>query len=126
MTENEIATIVFNAALNVHKQLGPGLLERTYLECLYFELLETGLKVEKEKALPVIYKEVKLDAGYRIDLLIEDKFIIELKVVDTLHEVHFAQLLTYLRLSNCKLGFLINFNVAMLKDGVKRVICGDL
>lgn len=108
MTENEISKIVFECALKVHKNLGPGLLESAYEECLFYELKKSNLFVEKQKALPLIYEEVKLDVGYRIDLIVENKFIIEVKSVETLNEVHLAQVLTYLRLSDCKLGLLIN------------------
>ena len=106
--------------------MGPGLLESAYEECLFYELKKFNLKVEKQKQLPLVYEEVKLDAGYRIDIIIEDKFIVEIKSVEELNDVHLAQLLTYLRLSNCKLGLLINFNVNLLKNGVKRVINGTL
>lgn len=126
MTENEISKIVFECALKVHKNLGPGLLESAYEECLFYELKKSNLFVEKQKALPLIYEEVKLDVGYRIDLIVENKFIIEVKSVEILNEVHLAQVLTYLRLSNCKLGLLINFNVKLLKEGVRRVINGAL
>lgn len=126
MTEQEISKIVFDCALRVHKVLGPGLLESAYEECLFYELKKTNLKVEKQKPLPLIYEEVKLDVGYRIDIIIEDKFIVEIKSVETLNDVHLAQLLTYLRLSDCKLGLLINFNVKLLKNGVQRVINGIL
>ncbi len=126
MTENEISKIVFECALKVHKNLGPGLLESAYEECLFFELKKSNLIVEKQKALPLIYEEVKLDVGYRIDIIVENKFIIEVKSVESLNEVHLAQVLTYLRLSNCKLGLLINFNVKLLKDGVRRIINGEL
>jgi GxxExxY protein len=126
MTENEISKIVFECALKVHKNLGPGLLESAYEECLFYELKKSNLFVEKQKALPLIYEEVKLDVGYRIDLIVENKFIIEVKSVESLNEVHLAQVLTYLRLSNCKLGLLINFNVKLLKDGVRRIINGEL
>ena len=122
MTENEISKIVFECALKVHKNLGPGLLESAYEECLFYELKKSNLFVEKQKALPLIYEEVKLDVGYRIDLIVENKFIIEVKSVEILNEVHLAQVLTYLRLSDCKLGLLINFNVKLLKEGVRRVI----
>ncbi|MDI9310001.1 MAG: GxxExxY protein [Limnohabitans sp.] len=122
--EEEISKIVFDCALKVHKALGPGLLESAYEECLFYELKKTGLKVEKQKSLPFIYEEVKLDVGYRIDIIIEDKFIVEIKSVESLNEVHLAQLLTYLKLTDCKLGLLINFNVKLLKTGVKRVING--
>jgi GxxExxY protein len=126
MTENEIAKIVFESALKVHRSLGPGLLESAYEECLFYELKKLNLSVEKQKALPLIYEEVKLDVGYRIDLIVENKFIIEIKSVVALNEVHLAQLLTYLKLSNCKLGLLINFNVKLLKEGVRRVVNGTL
>ena len=126
MTEQEISKLVFDSALKVHKILGPGLLESAYEECLFYELKKSNLKVEKQKALPLIYEEVKLDIGYRIDIIIEDKFIAEIKAVESLNEVHLAQLLTYLKLTDCKLGLLINFNVKLLKDGVRRVINGQL
>ncbi|KQB43250.1 PDDEXK 3 domain containing protein [Flavobacterium daejeonense] len=126
MTENEISKIVFESALKVHKALGPGLLESAYEECLFYELKKYNVRVEKQKALPLIYEEVKLDVGYRIDIIIEDKFIVEVKSVETLNNVHLAQLLTYLRLSECKLGLLINFNVKLLKGGVRRVVNGVL
>ena len=126
MNENDIAKVVFKSSLRVHKNLGPGLLESAYQECLIYEIEKEGLLVEKQKPLPLIYDNIKLDLGYRIDLMIEQKFIIELKSVETLNEIHLAQILTYLKLSNCKLGFLINFNVTLLKQGVKRVINGYL
>ena len=126
MTEQEISKLVFDSALKVHKILGPGLLESAYEECLYYELKKSNLKIEKQKALPLIYEEVKMDVGYRIDILIEDKFIVEIKSVEALNDVHLAQLLTYLKLSDCKLGLLINFNVKLLKNGVRRVINGSL
>jgi GxxExxY protein len=122
MTENEIAKQVFESALSIHRTLGPGLLESTYQECLYHEIQEKGIHIEKEKPLPVIYKEIDLEVGYRIDLMIENKFIIEIKAVDALNDVHLAQVLTYLKLSNCKLGMLINFNVPLIKNGIKRVV----
>ena len=122
MTENEISKIIFNCALKVHKALGPGLLESSYEECLYYELKKSGLKVQKQKVLPLIYEEVKLDIGYRIDLIVESKVIIELKAVEALNDVHLAQILTYLKLSGCKLGMLINFNVTLIKNGIRRVV----
>lgn len=122
MTENELSRIVFDCALKVHQSLGLGLLESAYEECLYYELRKTGLNVEKQKPLPLIYEEVKLDVGYRIDIIVENKLIIEIKSVEALNDVHFAQLLTYLKLTNCKLGLLINFNVSLIKNGVKRVV----
>ncbi|HRG87739.1 MAG TPA: GxxExxY protein [Chitinophagales bacterium] len=124
--ENELSKIVFDAALNVHRNLGPGLLESSYKECLFYELTKAGVRVEKEKALPLVYEEIKLEVGYRIDLLVENKLIIETKAIDALNDVHLAQVLTYLKLSNCKLGLLINFNVSLLKNGIKRVINGKL
>jgi len=126
MTENEISKIVFDCALKVHQALGPGLLESSYEECLYYELKKTGLLIEKQKALPLIYEDVKMEIGYRVDLIIERKFIVEVKSVEALNDVHLAQVLTYLKLSNCKLGLLINFNVSLLKNGVKRIINGTL
>jgi GxxExxY protein len=126
MTENEISKVVFECALKVHKTLGPGLLESAYEECMFYELKKSNLKVEKQKALPLVYEEVKLDVGYRIDIIVEDKFIVEIKSVEALNDVHLAQLLTYLRLSDCRLGLLINFNVKLLKEGVRRVVNGEL
>ena len=124
MNENELAKIVFDAGLTVHKALGPGLLESAYEECLYFELYRLNLKVEKQKPLPLIYREVELDVGYWIDLLVENKLVIEIKSVEALNDLHMAQILTYLRLSNTKLGLLINFNTVLFKNGVKRVVNG--
>ena len=126
MTENKIAGIVFKTAMNLHKKLGPGLLESVYEECLFHDLVKIGLEVKKQKALPLIYNEVHLETGFRVDLMIENKFIVEIKSVEALNEVHLAQILTYLKLSGCKLGMLINFNVAYFKNGVRRVISGRL
>ena len=106
----------------MHSALGPGLLESAYLECLYFELIHKEFKVEKQKPLPLIYKDVHLDAGYRIDLLLEDLIVVEIKSVEALCDIHMAQILTYMKLSGCHLGLLVNFNVKHLKDGIKRVI----
>jgi GxxExxY protein len=122
MSENELATLAIGCGLNVHKALGPGLLESAYLECLVYELKKLDLKVEKQKAIPLIYNEVKLEVGYRADLVVEEKLIIELKAVESLTDVHLAQLLTYLRLADCKLGLLMNFNTLLFRDGVRRVI----
>ncbi|KQO34477.1 GxxExxY protein [Flavobacterium sp. Leaf82] len=122
MSENELSRIVFNCALKVHQTLGPGLLESAYEECLFYELKNTGLEIEKQKSLPLIYEKVKLDIGYRLDIIIENKLILEIKSVDALNEIHFAQLLTYLKLTNCKLGLLINFNVVLIKNGIRRVV----
>ena len=126
MTEDEIATIIVQAAYNVHVQLGPGLLESAYEACLIFELIDLGLSVASQVNLPLIYRGVNLECGYRIDILVENKVIIEVKSVSELNNVHLAQTLTYLKLTNCKLGLLINFNVAKIKDGIKRVINGYL
>lgn len=126
MNENELSKIVFEAGLNVHKALGAGLLESAYEECLFYEITKLGVKIEKQKALPLVYREVKLDAGYRIDLMIENKLIVEIKAVEALNDLHMAQILTYLKLSNCKLGLLMNFNTVLFKNGVKRVINGTL
>jgi GxxExxY protein len=117
---NDISYKIIGCAYTVHSELGPGLLESTYETCMVYELRKQGLKVEKQKSLPVIYQGIKLDAGYRIDLLVEDKIIIELKSVEAIAPVHEAQLLTYLKLANIKLGLLINFNVKDLKKGIKR------
>ena len=126
MTENEIANKIIGSALDVHKTLGPGLLESAYKECLAFKLQHSGLLIQKEKPMPLIFEEVRLDCGYRIDILVENKVVIEIKSVEGLNDVHLAQLLTYLRLGNYKLGFLINFNVSLLKNGIRRVINGSL
>ncbi len=122
MTENELSKIIIGCAIEVHKLLGPGLLESAYQECLYYELMQAGLKVQKEKPMPIVYKEVKLDHGYRIDLLVEEKVVIEVKTVEAFTDVHTAQILTYLRLCNYKLGLLLNFQTTVLKNGIKRVI----
>lgn len=120
--ENELSNIIIGCAIEVHKQLGPGLLESAYQECLSFELKKKGLEVQKEKPMPIIYKEVKLDHGYRIDLLVNNKVVIEIKTVDVFTEVHTAQVLTYLKLGNYKLGILLNFYVPILKNGIKRIV----
>lgn len=122
MTENELSKIVFDCSLKVHQNLGPGLLESAYEECLFYELKKSGLHIEKQKPLPLIYEEVKLDIGYRVDIIVENKLILEIKSVEALNDVHFAQLLTYLKLTDCKLGLLINFNVNLIKNGIKRVV----
>ncbi len=126
MTENDIATKIIGCAIDVHKALGPGLLESAYQECLYYKLKQSDLLVVKEKTMPLIFEDVKLDCGYRIDLLVENKVVIELKSVEALNDVHLAQTLTYMKLGDYKLGLLINFNVTLLKNGIKRVINGTL
>ena len=122
MDENALSNLVINRALKVHTTLGPGLLESSYKECLYYELIRSGLLAEKEKPLPLVYEEVKLECDYRIDLFIERKLIIEVKSVEAIFDVYLAQVLTYLKLSGCKLGLLLNFNVASLKHGIRRVV----
>ena len=122
MSENEISSKIIGAAIEVHKQLGPGLLESTYETCLAYELKQMELDVKQQQALPLVYKEVKLDAGYRIDLLVENKVIVEIKSVDALADIHTAQLLTYLKLKDLKLGLLINFNSVRVIDGLKRIV----
>jgi len=113
---------IIGLAIEVHKQLGPGLLESAYQECLYYEIVNAGLTVETQKVLPIIYKDIKLDHGYRIDLLIENMIVIELKTVEAFTDVHFAQILTYLKLGNYPLGLLINFDSKILKNNIKRFI----
>ena len=122
MENNELTGKIIGAAIEVHKALGPGLLESAYKECLYYKLFQNGLNVVKEKPMPLIFEEVILECGYRIDLLVENKIVIELKSVEALNDIHLAQTLTYMKLGNYKLGLLINFNVLMLKDGIKRII----
>ena len=124
MTENELSNKIIGLAIKVHTALGPGLLESAYNECLCFKIGKSGLYVEKEKPMPLIFEEVKLECGYRIDLLVEKKLVIELKSVEALNDVHLAQTLTYMKLGSYKLGLLLNFNVFKLKDGIKRVVNG--
>ena len=122
MDIEEIFKTVLDCSFRVHTELGPGLLESSYQECLYFELIQSGLIVEKQVPMPLIYKEVKLEIGYRIDLMVERQVIVEIKSVESLADIHMAQIITYLKLSGCKLGLLANFNVLHLKNGIKRVI----
>lgn len=119
---NKITEAIISSSIAVHKELGPGLLESTYEACLFYELVDRKLKVERQKALPVIYRGIKLDCGYRIDLFVEDKVIVELKAVERLEPIHEAQLLSYLKLSECSVGLLINFNVMLLRNGIKRIV----
>lgn len=121
MEQNDITYQVIGCAYKVHSELGPGLLESTYEVCLEHELRKAGLKVERQKALPVVYDGITLDAGYRIDLLIEDEIILELKSVSDIAPIHKAQLMTYLKLSHLKLGLLLNFNVIDMKKGITRI-----
>ena len=122
MNENEISNKIIGLAIEVHQSLGPGLFESAYKECLYYRLIKEGFHVDKEKPMPLIYEDVRLDCGYRIDILVESKVVIEIKSVEALNEVHFAQTLTYMKLGKYKLGLLINFNVSLLKDGIRRII----
>jgi len=122
MTENEISEKIIGCAIQVHRELGPGLLESSYETALEYELVQIGLLVERQKPLPLIYKDVRLDCGYRVDLLVEKKVVVELKAVEALNDLFLAQTLTYLKLTNCKLGLLMNFNVLLMKDGIRRVV----
>ncbi len=124
LPENIISHKVIGLAMKIHSVLGPGLLESAYRECLYYELRQAGFIVIRELPLPIIYEDIQLDHGYRIDLLIDNLVVIELKTVDSLQDIHFAQVLTYLKLGNYKLGLLINFNVVSLKNGIRRVVNG--
>lgn len=119
---DQISRRIIGAAIEVHRHLGPGLLESAYQTCLAFELRQRGLKVEEQKPLPVIYKDVRLDCGYRLDLLVEDAVVVEIKALEQLAPIHQAQLLSYLRLSGKSVGLLVNFHVRVLKDGVKRIV----
>jgi GxxExxY protein len=123
---NKITEGIIGAAIEVHRNLGPGLLESAYQAALAYELSQRGYKVEQQKPLPMLYKEIKLDAGYRLDFLVNDKVVLEIKSADKIIPIHDAQILSYLRLSGCKVGLLINFNVKLLKNGIKRFINGSL
>lgn len=122
MTDDELSNVIIGCAIEVHKILGPGMLESAYEKCLRYELDKIGLKVETQVGVPIKYKDIVLDCGYRIDLLVDDQIIVELKAVDKLLPIHQSQILTYLRFMNLKLGLLINFNVRLLKDGIDRLI----
>jgi len=121
MNEDELSNTIIGAAIEVHRHLGPGLLETAYHQCLTYELSLRKIAFETEKSVPVEYKGVRLDCGYRLDFLVENKVVLELKAVDRLLPIHDAQMLTYLKLTGCKLGLILNFNVPVLKDGIKRV-----
>jgi GxxExxY protein len=121
MTENEISKIVVNVAYDIHVKLGPGLLESVYESIMFYELTKLGFKVEKQKAIPVIWDDLKMELGFRADLIVENKVIIELKSVETIAPVHPKQLLTYLKITGLKLGLLINFNEKLIKDGITRI-----
>lgn len=122
MDVNQLSHKVIGLAIEVHRNLGPGLLESAYNECLAYEIINSGLLVEREKVLPITYKGIIIHHGYRIDLLVENKLVLELKTTDELTDVHQSQLITYLKLGNYPLGLLINFNTRILKDGIKRLI----
>ena len=124
MTENDLSRIVFELGMKIHRKLGAGLFESVYEECLFYELKKAGLKVEKQKTLPIVYEELKIENAFRLDLIVEDKLILEIKTVEFISEVYKAQLLTYLKMTNCKLGLILNFRTAVFKDGVKRVVNG--
>ena len=126
MTDNELTHKIIGAAIEIHRLLGPGLLESAYEECLARELTLRGLQFERQKPIPVVYKDVQLECGYRIDLLVEGRIVVELKAVGALAPIHEAIVLTYLKLSDRLLGLLINFNVPVLKDGIRRFILGEL
>lgn len=126
MNENELSNKIIGAAIEVHNALGPGLLESAYKECLFYKLAQSGLHVEKERPMPLVFESVKLECGYRIDLQVENKVVIEIKSVEALNDIHMAQTLTYLKLGNYKLGLLLNFNVLKLKEGLRRIINGSL
>ena len=122
MFENQITELIIGYAIKVHKALGPGLLESAYESCLHYEVSQNGLFVERQKPIPLIYNDVKMDCGYRADLIVENKVIVEIKSLDALNEIHLMQVITHLKLTNYRVGLLINFNVLRLKDGIKRVV----
>lgn len=124
MTENEVAKVIVNTCYNIHVELGPGLLESVYEEILYYELTSQGFKVERQKPIPVFWKEIKMDIGFRADLIVENKVVVELKSIELIAPVHPKKLLTYLRLTKRKLGLLVNFNEALIKDGITRIVNG--
>jgi len=122
MNENALSNLIINRAIKVHQTLGPGLLESSYRECLFYELINAGLYVEKEKKLPLVYEKVKLECGYRIDIMVESKVVVETKSVEAINDIYLAQVLTYLKLSECRLGLLLNFNVILMKNGIRRIV----
>ena len=126
MNENQLSKIVIGIAIDVHRQLGPGLLESAYKECLAHALINSGLEVIKEVAIPIVYQGMKLSCGYRLDLLVENKLVLEIKSVEKLNDIHMAQVLTYLKLGDYKLALLLNFNVIRIKDGCRRIINGHI
>ncbi len=122
MTENELSKIVFETGLKIHRKLGAGLFEHVYEECLFYELKKTGLFVEKQKLLPILYEELKIENAFRLDMIVENKLILEIKTVDYITSIHKSQLLTYLKITNCKLGLLLNFQSDVFKNGVTRIV----
>lgn len=122
MTENELSKIIVHACFEIDRSLGPGLLESVYEEVLYYELNNKGLILERQKGIPVVYKEVKLELGFRADIIVEKKVVVEIKSIEAIAPVHQKQLLTYLRLMNIKLGLLVNFNEALIKNGIQRIV----
>lgn len=123
---NQVTQTIIGAAIEVHRALGPGLLESAYEACLVYELTERGLRVEVQKPLALVYKSVTLDCGYRLDLLVENEIVVEIKAIECILPIHQAQVISYLRLSGCKVGLIINFNVKLLKDGIERIIDGSI
>jgi len=122
MNENEISKLIVNACYNIHVKLGPGLLESVYEEILFYELIKIGLKVKRQQAIPLLWNEIKMNIGFRADLIVENKVIVELKSVEKIAPVHLKQLLTYLKITNLKLGLLINFNESLIKNGITRIV----
>jgi len=122
VTDYELTQRVIGCAMKVHSGLGPGLLESAYQECLCFELIKAGLFVEKQKPMPLVYSQVRLDCGYRVDIMVERRLILEIKSVEAINDIHLAQVLTYLRLANCRLALILNFNVLHLREGIRRVV----
>jgi GxxExxY protein len=124
MTDNQLTSIIIGEAMEIHKSLGPGLLEKVYQECLFYKLKKVGLKVRKEVGVPLYFDNTYLECGFRIDLLVEERIILEIKSVNALHDIHLAQTLTYLKLSECRIGLILNFNTLLMKNGIKRVVNG--
>lgn len=122
MTENELSKIVFETGLKIHKKLGAGLFEHVYEECLFYELTKAGLSVEKQRLLPIVYEELRIENAFRLDMIVENKLILEIKTVEYINSTHKAQLLTYLKMTNCKLGVLLNFQSDVFKSGVTRIV----
>lgn len=122
MTENELSKVVFDAGLKIHKKLGAGLFEHVYEECLFYELSKEGILIERQKLFPIIYEDLKIENAFRLDIIVENKLILEIKTVEYINSSHKAQLLTYLKMTGCKLGLLLNFQSDIFKNGVTRVV----